>query len=102
VQKHAQFDKTVTMWVFEEMVDGKKLSEIINTTHENVKYLPGKTLPSNVVRVGMIDVGWFWRLYIGVVTGGRARFGRVCQGRGHTDLRRAPSVRQRHLRSVAR
>lgn len=39
------------MWVFEEMIDGKKLSEIINTTHENVKYLPGKILPANVVRV---------------------------------------------------
>ena len=30
------------MWVFEEMVDGRKLTEIINTTHENVKYLKGK------------------------------------------------------------
>ena len=31
----------VKMWVFEEMVDGKKLTEIINETHENVKYLKG-------------------------------------------------------------
>ena len=30
------------MWVFEEMVEGKKLTEIINETHENVKYLKGK------------------------------------------------------------
>jgi len=37
------------MWVFEEMLDGKKLTEIINTTHENIKYLPGKKLPENVV-----------------------------------------------------
>ena len=37
------------MWVFEEMVNGRKLSEIINTDHENVKYLPGITLPDNVV-----------------------------------------------------
>ena len=29
------------MWVFEEEVDGRKLTEIINTDHENVKYLPG-------------------------------------------------------------
>ena len=29
------------MWVFEEEVNGQKLSEVINTTHENVKYLPG-------------------------------------------------------------
>ena len=45
------FDPTVNMWVFEEMVDGKKLTEIINTTHENVKYLPGRKLPENVVAV---------------------------------------------------
>lgn len=43
------FDDTVTMWVYEEMIDGKKLTEIINETHENVKYLPGHKLPANVV-----------------------------------------------------
>lgn len=37
--------------VFEETVDGEKLSEIINTRHENVKYLPGKKLPENVVSI---------------------------------------------------
>lgn len=37
------------MYVYEEMVDGKKLSEIINTEHENVKYLPGHRLPENIV-----------------------------------------------------
>ena len=31
----------VYMWVFEETVRGRKLSEIINTDHENTKYLPG-------------------------------------------------------------
>ena len=35
------FEKDVNMWVFEEMVEGQKLTEIINTRHENVKYLPG-------------------------------------------------------------
>lgn len=45
------FEDEVTMYVFEEMVDGKKLTEIINTTHENVKYLPGHKLPENVVAV---------------------------------------------------
>ncbi|VDP08295.1 unnamed protein product [Heligmosomoides polygyrus] len=45
------FNSTVRMWVFEETVDGEKLSEIINTRHENVKYLPGKKLPENVVAV---------------------------------------------------
>ncbi|XP_028821138.1 glycerol-3-phosphate dehydrogenase 1b [Denticeps clupeoides] len=45
------FEKTVNMWVFEEMVNGRKLTEIINTEHENVKYLPGHKLPPNVVAV---------------------------------------------------
>ncbi|XP_041971333.1 glycerol-3-phosphate dehydrogenase [NAD(+)], cytoplasmic isoform X2 [Aricia agestis] len=45
------FEDRVTMWVFEEMIDGKKLTEIINETHENVKYLPGHKLPPNVVAV---------------------------------------------------
>ncbi|XP_017301697.1 glycerol-3-phosphate dehydrogenase [NAD(+)], cytoplasmic-like [Diaphorina citri] len=39
------------MYVYEEMIDGKKLTEIINETHENVKYLPGHKLPPNVVAV---------------------------------------------------
>ncbi|KAI8611772.1 NAD-dependent glycerol-3-phosphate dehydrogenase C-terminus-domain-containing protein [Chytriomyces sp. MP71] len=43
------FDEEVRMWVFEEMVDGKRLSQIINERHENVKYLPNVRLPDNVV-----------------------------------------------------
>lgn len=35
--------------MFEEDVGGRKLTEIINTQHENVKYLPGHKLPPNVV-----------------------------------------------------
>ncbi|EPB68830.1 glycerol-3-phosphate dehydrogenase [NAD(P)+ ] [Ancylostoma ceylanicum] len=46
-----EFDPIVRMWVFEEMVNGEKLSDIINTRHENVKYLPGKLIPENVVAV---------------------------------------------------
>jgi glycerol-3-phosphate dehydrogenase (NAD+) len=47
------FSDEVRMWVFEEDVkqgDGsaRKLSEIINNDHENVKYLPGIKLPANV------------------------------------------------------
>lgn len=49
-----QFEDRVTMYVFEEMIDGKKLTEIINTTHENVKYLPGHKLPENVVSVRLL------------------------------------------------
>uniref|UniRef100_H3DLN2 Glycerol-3-phosphate dehydrogenase [NAD(+)] n=1 Tax=Tetraodon nigroviridis TaxID=99883 RepID=H3DLN2_TETNG len=49
--KYDRFVTTVNMWVFEETVDGRKLTEIINTDHENVKYLPGHKLPPNVVAV---------------------------------------------------
>ncbi|KAG7478192.1 hypothetical protein MATL_G00077800 [Megalops atlanticus] len=48
---NTKFEKTVNMWVFEEMVNGRKLTEIINTDHENVKYLPGHKLPPNVLAV---------------------------------------------------
>jgi len=36
------------MYVYEEMIDGKPLTEIINTTHENVKYLKGAKFTPNV------------------------------------------------------
>merc|ERR1712226_1478671 len=50
-----KFVREVNMWVFEEMVEGRKLTEIINETHENVKYLPGKSLPTNIVAVPDIE-----------------------------------------------
>lgn len=51
VPKFDFLDNTVRMYVYEEIVDGKKLTEIINTQHENVKYLPGYKIPENVVAV---------------------------------------------------
>ena len=43
------FVERVLMYVYEEIVDGMKLTDIINTQHENTKYLPGCILPDNVV-----------------------------------------------------
>ncbi|KAF2266409.1 glycerol-3-phosphate dehydrogenase-like protein [Lojkania enalia] len=60
------FEQEVQMWVYEEDVTipkesrhydpgsasaskPQKLTQIINTFHENVKYLPGITLPKNVI-----------------------------------------------------
>jgi len=52
VVKHSEhFEEKVSMWVFEEMVEGKKLTEIINETHVNVKYLPKHPLPANIIAV---------------------------------------------------
>ena len=48
VTKLEEFHKEVTMYVYEEMVEGEKLSDVINTRHENIKYLPGIKLPENV------------------------------------------------------
>lgn len=49
VQKYPDiFEEQVRMWVFEEVVDGKPLTEWINSQHENVKYLPGVKLPETV------------------------------------------------------
>ncbi|XP_064185573.1 glycerol-3-phosphate dehydrogenase [NAD(+)], cytoplasmic-like [Anguilla rostrata] len=51
VKRSNRFDPIVNMWVFEEMINDRKLTEIINMEHENVKYLPGHKLPKNVVAV---------------------------------------------------
>lgn len=42
------FHRDVKMWVHEEMVDDMKLTDIINTYHENVQYLPEVPLPFNL------------------------------------------------------
>ena len=44
-----KFEEKVQMWVYEEKIEGKNLSEIINEKHENIKYLPGIKLPDNII-----------------------------------------------------
>jgi glycerol-3-phosphate dehydrogenase (NAD+) len=50
--RHDDFETDVTMWMFEEQVEHRgikrKLSEVFNESKENVKYLPGITLPCNI------------------------------------------------------
>jgi glycerol-3-phosphate dehydrogenase len=45
---NANLSKTAGIGTVEEIVQGQRLSEIINTRHENVKYLPGIKLPLNI------------------------------------------------------
>ncbi|XP_027347680.1 glycerol-3-phosphate dehydrogenase [NAD(+)] [Abrus precatorius] len=46
----SSFHDEVRMWVFEEKLpSGEKLTDVINKTNENVKYLPGVKLGKNVV-----------------------------------------------------
>ncbi|ESQ46907.1 hypothetical protein EUTSA_v10027824mg [Eutrema salsugineum] len=48
--KLPSFHDEVRMWVFEEVLpNGEKLTDVINKTNENVKYLPGIKLGTNVV-----------------------------------------------------
>lgn len=42
-------NKDVNMWVYEEKINGRLLSDIINEDHENPKYLANVQLPENVV-----------------------------------------------------
>lgn len=49
--RHDIFDNEVKMYVYEEQVDGRPLTQIINEKHCNVKYLPNGPLPENVVAV---------------------------------------------------
>jgi hypothetical protein len=49
--RHPLLHEAVRMWVYEEQIKGAKLTEIINSTHVNVKYLPNIRLPPNVVAV---------------------------------------------------
>lgn len=51
VINNPKFEKIIKMYVYEEVINGRKLTEIINTDHENVKYLPGHKLPVNVVAI---------------------------------------------------
>ncbi|KAI5953749.1 GPD1 [Candida theae] len=43
------FSHYVKMWVFQEQIDGKNLTDIINIQNVNIKYLPGVKLPTNLV-----------------------------------------------------
>ncbi|XP_068921146.1 glycerol-3-phosphate dehydrogenase 1-like protein [Petaurus breviceps papuanus] len=51
VMNSETFDNEVKLWVYEETVDGRNLSDIINEDHENKKYLPGYKLTPNVVAI---------------------------------------------------
>ena len=73
IQHSTLFEPIVHMWVFEEMVplpsslssslsssnnkkkDEYKLTDVINTYHENVKYLPNIPLPHNIVATSSIE-----------------------------------------------
>ncbi|KAI4500703.1 hypothetical protein M0802_004295 [Mischocyttarus mexicanus] len=48
VKFNNKFAERVPMYVYEEIINNQKLTNIINELHENIKYLPGHKLPENV------------------------------------------------------
>jgi glycerol-3-phosphate dehydrogenase (NAD+) len=44
-----KFSSTVSLWTHQETVNDRLLTDIINTTRVNEKYLPGVVLPTNIV-----------------------------------------------------
>ncbi|SCN25532.1 glycerol-3-phosphate dehydrogenase, putative [Plasmodium berghei] len=54
-QRSKIFHPIVRMYVNEEIIDNEKLSDIINKTKENVKYMKGMKLPNNIVAIPDID-----------------------------------------------
>lgn len=42
--------------MYEELYEGRELSGVINDRHENVKYLPGISLPENLLAVASLQV----------------------------------------------
>lgn len=49
VERKEKFNLEVKMYMYEEMIDGRKLTEIVNIEYENVKYLLGIKFLENVV-----------------------------------------------------
>lgn len=43
------YDPEVRMWTIHETYEGRNLTDLINTHHENFKYLPGYLLSSNII-----------------------------------------------------
>src|SRR5688572_28005934 len=54
-QNNKVSNKIINMWVFDEVVNGRSLIDIINNDHENPKYLPNFKLPENVLACGDLD-----------------------------------------------
>ncbi|MEW5301341.1 MAG: hypothetical protein WDW36_004205 [Sanguina aurantia] len=50
-----KFDPSVKMWVFQEEVEGRDLTDLINEQHVNQKYLPGIHLGDNVVALPNLE-----------------------------------------------
>lgn len=56
VLQDSVFYHHIPLWVNDELFNGRKLTDIINSKHENIKYLPGCQIPANVVAIADLEV----------------------------------------------
>ncbi|KAF7683860.1 Glycerol-3-phosphate dehydrogenase [NAD(+)], cytoplasmic [Astathelohania contejeani] len=49
IANNPAYDEEILMWTYEELIGNEKITDIINNTHINVKYLPGIKLPLTLV-----------------------------------------------------
>jgi glycerol-3-phosphate dehydrogenase (NAD+) len=56
IRRLPRYVHKVKWWVFHEIINGEKLSDIVNNKHENVKYLPGKQLSNIIEAVTDLEV----------------------------------------------
>ncbi|CAF2080473.1 unnamed protein product [Rotaria magnacalcarata] len=56
-QLNGQYHEQILMWCKEEILDdGRKLTEVINQQHENIKYLPDRKIPENIIAIPDLDI----------------------------------------------
>ena len=48
-REELRYDPEIRMWSIHEEFEGRNLTELINSHHENCKYLPGYVLSSNII-----------------------------------------------------
>eukprot|EP00922_Rhytidocystis_sp_ex-Travisia-forbesii_P069088 GHVS01103088.1.p1 GENE.GHVS01103088.1~~GHVS01103088.1.p1 ORF type:complete len:413 (-),score=41.67 GHVS01103088.1:197-1435(-) len=99
--KHSYiFHDVIRMWVFEEIVNGRKLTEIINTDHENKKYLPGFTLPENVKAVAdVVECATGADLLIFVLP--HQFLSRICDQLANAKASNGSGVVPRHAKAIS-
>lgn len=68
----SEFDQTIRFYVGKEMVNEKPLSDIINNSHEDVKYMQGVILPDNVKAYNDIEKAAEGAYYLVFVTRGES------------------------------
>ena len=56
LEKSHIFKPEIKMYMYEEKFEGRKLTEVVNERHENVKYLPGFKFTDNVVGTKLLPV----------------------------------------------